>query len=95
MPRFPEEVQQAVVTHALRTYGIPFDPAVAQSPVRIKRGLSASGREITYLLTIAPATSGVIYRDPTAHHVLTGDVVSTSNPVWIGPGAGDCEERTI
>jgi beta-galactosidase len=78
-------LQQAVVQHALQGSGIAFDPEAFRSPVRVKRGVDAQGRTITYLLNYSSAGADVKYGGPAAHDVLTGKPVSAGQMLSIPP----------
>jgi beta-galactosidase len=78
-------LQEAVVQHALQTSGIPFDPEASHSAVRVKRGVNAAGKTLTYLLNYSSATAGVKYSGPAALNVLTGKPVREGQMVSIEP----------
>jgi beta-galactosidase len=78
-------LQQAVVQHALESGGIGFDPAAANSTIRVKRGVNASGHTITYLLNYSSSTTEVKYSGPAAHDVLTNMPVSSGQMLSIQP----------
>lgn len=78
-------LQQAVVQHALESGGIGFDPAAANSTIRVKRGVNGSGNTITYLLNYSSSTMEVKYSGTAAHDVLTNMPVSSGQMLSIQP----------
>jgi beta-galactosidase len=78
-------LQQAVMQHALEVSGIPFDPKVFHSAVRIKRGVNTQWKTVIYLLNYSSQAESVKYTGPTAHDVLTGKPVSTGQTLAIQP----------
>ena len=78
-------LQQAVVQHALQGSGIAFDPEAFRSTVRVKRGVDAQGRTLTYLLNYSAASVDVKYGGPAAHDALTGKSVSAGQMLSIPP----------
>jgi beta-galactosidase len=66
-----DALQQAVVQHALESSGIAFDAEAAHSPIRVKRGVSPSGKTIIYLLNYSSSSAEVKYTGPAAHDVLS------------------------
>ncbi len=79
------ELQQSVMLDTLRDSGIAVDPAAAASPVRIKRGVGATGRTLTYLLNYSSTPHTVRYTGPAAHDLLTGRPLAGGNDVEIAP----------
>ncbi|MGI4981235.1 MAG: beta-galactosidase trimerization domain-containing protein, partial [Janthinobacterium lividum] len=79
------ELQQAVVQHALGSSGISFDAKASASSVRVKRGVSGDGRELTYLLNYSSSPSSVSYTGRPAHDVLTGIALATGQVVQLKP----------
>jgi ribosome recycling factor len=80
-----DALQQAVVQHALESAGIGFDPAAANSTIRVKHGVNALGHTITYLLNYSSSTAEVKYSGPTTHDVLTNMPVSPGQMLSIQP----------
>jgi len=78
-------LQQAVVQHALENGGVEFDPAAANSTIRVKHGVNALGHTITYLLNYSSSTAEVKYSGPAAHDVLTDMPVSSGQMLSIQP----------
>ena len=71
--------------HALQTSGIPFDPEAFHSAVRVKLGVNALGKTLTYLLNYSSSTADVKYGGPAAVNLLTGKPVSAGQTVSIQP----------
>jgi beta-galactosidase len=78
-------LQQAVIQHALESSSIGFDPAAANSTIRVKRGVNASGHTVTYLLNYSSSNTTVKYGGPAAHDVLTNTPVSSGQTLSILP----------
>ena len=80
-----DRLQEAVVGRALQSSGIAFDPDAAKSTVRVKRGVNASGKMLTYLLNYSSSAAEVRYAGPAAHDLLTGVAISAGQVVHIQP----------
>jgi beta-galactosidase len=80
-----DALQQAVVQHALESSGIAFDAEAAHSPIRVKRGVSPSGKTIIYLLNYSSSSAEVKYTGPAAHDVLSGKTLSTGQTLSLQP----------
>ena len=80
-----DRLQEAVVGRALQSSGIAFDPDAAKSTVRVKRGVNASGKMLTYLLNYSSSAAEARYAGPAAHDVLTGVAISAGQVVRIQP----------
>ena len=79
------ELQQAVVLDALQESGIPADAATAALPVRIKRGQSARGHSLTYLLNYSSQPQQVAFHGPAGKDLLTNKPVSTGAALLLQP----------
>jgi beta-galactosidase len=88
-------LQQAVVQHALEKSGIPFDSESAHSMVRVKRGVSPSGKTLTYLPNYSSSTADVKYEGAAAHDVLTGRPVLAGQTLAVQPWDLVIEESDI
>ena len=80
-----DKLQRAVVLDTLADSGVTADPAAAASKVRIKHGVSHSGKAITYLLNYSSANSPVRYTGPAAHDLLTGTALQSGQSLEIQP----------
>ncbi|MDR3745277.1 MAG: beta-galactosidase [Acidobacteriaceae bacterium] len=78
-------LQQAIVQHALQVSGIAFDPEAFHSAVRVKRGVNAQGKSLTYLLNYSSNPAQAKYDGPAAHDVLTGKPVLPGQRISIPP----------
>jgi beta-galactosidase len=80
-----EQLQQAVVQRALQDSGIPFDAEASTSTIRVKRGLNASGKGLTYLLNYSSSPVDVKYAGAPAHDLLTRRALSPGQVLSIQP----------
>jgi len=79
------QLQQSLTAHVLELAGIPVDPAAANSPVRHKHGLSASGHHLEYLLNYSSSPVTVTYTGAPAHNLLGAATVATGASLTLGP----------
>ena len=71
--------------HALQSSGIAFDSAAANSTIRVKRGVNATGHSLTYLLNYSSADADATYAGPAAHDLLNGSVIKSGQALHIKP----------
>lgn len=79
------ELQQAVVLDALRDSGISVDVAAVASPVRVKRGRTANGRTLTYLLNYSSDAQTVPFTGAPGKDLLTDAPVAAGARVHLQP----------
>ena len=80
-----DALQESVMQHALQSSGIAFDSAAANSTIRVKRGVNATGHSLTYLLNYSSADADATYAGPAAHDLLNGSVIKSGQVLHIKP----------